>query len=234
MLWAYFDESGKHNKTTGNVDWLVFGGAIATEESWQQVSLAWTDALADFSIPSPFHMVDFAHNKPPFDKLDEVAKQALLNRLLDIQSAHLKEIIGITNSRQPYQTEYTEIHSKCLRDILTLIRDKLAYTDEQISVVFAEHPEVSFKTISRYFDDFKSKSAAFAYCGVDKPINRPPLQMADLIAYELSLSMRDGFPTRYPYNQMKKSAQVNLFLLAEARGTAVSSGRAGLSLKQDG
>lgn len=110
MLWAYFDESGTHDETTGRENWLVFGGAIATQESWEQVSVAWNDALADFSIPPPFHMVDFAHSKPPFDKLDKAAKEALLNRLLDIQAAQIKHIIGITNSRQPYQTKYTRVY----------------------------------------------------------------------------------------------------------------------------
>ena len=238
MLWAYFDESGTHNDRTGHRTGEVFGGAIATQESWEQVSLAWNDALADFSIPPPFHMVDFAHsdknNKPPFDKLDKVAKQALLNRLLDIQAAHIKHIIGITNSRQPYQNQYTQIYRKCLKDVLTVMRDRMAYTSEQISVVFAEHPEVSFTTISRYFEDFKKDGAAFADCRVDKPINSAPLQMADLIAYELSLSMRER-ERRYPYKRMIKSgAEVKLFLLMEGRLTAGSSGRAAGTIKQCG
>ncbi len=237
MLWAYFDESGTHG-TTGREKWLVFGGAIATQESWEQVSAAWNDALADFSIPPPFHMVDFAHsdsnNKPPFDKLDKAAKQALLNRLLDIQAAHIKHIIGITNSRQPYQTEYTHIYTKCLKDILIVMRDRVAYSSEQISVVFADHPNIGFTTISSYFEDFKKAGAAFADCTVDKSINSPPLQMADLIAYELSLSKRER-ERRYPYKRMVESgAEVKLFLLMEALGTAGSSGRAAGTLKQGG
>jgi hypothetical protein len=87
-------EKAALHEATGRETWLVFGGAIATQESWEQVSAAWNDVLADFSIPPPLHMVDFAHSKPPFDKLDKAAKEALLNRLLDIQAAHIKHIIG--------------------------------------------------------------------------------------------------------------------------------------------
>jgi hypothetical protein len=53
--------------------------------------------------------------------------------------------------------------------------------------------------------------------------------MADLIAYELSRSMRDGKRVRYPYRRMKEAATITLFQLMEARGTIAASGRGALS-----
>lgn len=204
MLWAYFDESGTHNPLTGNVDWLVIGGAIAPEENWRKAALEWSRVLADFDIPQPFHMNDFAHSKSPFNKLDDDANKALLGRLLDVKDAYIDNVIGITNSKKPSQTEYIKIHTKCLKDILKVVTDRTVYRDEEVSVVFAEHPDVNLITIKTNFEDVRANSPAFASCGVDTPANSPELQMADLFAYELHCSMREGYPTRHPLSTLSR------------------------------
>jgi hypothetical protein len=104
-----------------------------------------------------------------------------------------------------------------------------ALPTEQIAITFAKHPEVSGKTVLEYFDDIKGDNGAFANCVVREPSDCPPLQMADLIAYELSKSIRDRQPVRYPYRRMKETATVTLFQLIETQSTGVASGRGPLS-----
>ena len=65
-LCAYFDESGLH-KPKGDLEWLVLGGAIASEKDWEHVSVEWEAALSGFSVQPPFHMKDFEFNHPPFN-----------------------------------------------------------------------------------------------------------------------------------------------------------------------
>jgi Protein of unknown function (DUF3800) len=225
-LIAFFDESGLH-KPNGDLEWLVLGGAIASEENWLQVSAEWGDTLRDFNIPMPFHMVQFEFNKPPFDGLKKDEHKALLNRLLDIQSKYVKQIIGVTNWKRLHRGTFRKIYTKSLKDVLKTVAQMP--TSDEISVVFARHRDVSPVTILDYFDDIKDGNCAFANCSTGEPADYPPLQMADLIAYELSRSMREGRPPRYPYLRMKASATVELFLLMEARGAAASSGRVGVS-----
>jgi hypothetical protein len=56
-LWAYFDESGLH-ASDGSLVKLTVGGCIATAETWEALSLAWSNAIAKMGL-SEFHMTDF-------------------------------------------------------------------------------------------------------------------------------------------------------------------------------
>jgi Protein of unknown function (DUF3800) len=228
-LCAYFDESGLH-KPEGDLEWLVLGGAIASEKDWEHVSVEWEAALSGFSVRPPFHMKDFEFNHPPFNKLTELEHKALLNRLLDIQSKYVTQIFGVTNWKRNYTGPVRKIYTRNLKDILVTLAERLvAPSGDQLSVVFAKHPEVSRLTILDYFEDVKGDNGAFANCAVKEPQDCAPLQMADLIAYELSRSMRDGKPVRYPYRRMKETATITLFQLMEARLTIAASGRGALS-----
>jgi hypothetical protein len=228
-LEAYFDESGLA-KADGGLEWLVLGGAIATEEDWTRLSVEWNAALRDFKISSFFHMRCFEHYRHPFDKLTKLEHEALLNRLLDIQSRYVKKIVGVTNWKRNYAGPVRKIYTRNVKDILaTLVQVMKALPTEQIAITFAKHPEVSGKTVLNYFDDIKGDNGAFANCVVREPADCPPLQMADFIVYELSHSIRDGRPERYPYRRMKETATVTLFQLMEAGGTGAASGRGKLS-----
>jgi hypothetical protein len=229
-LCAYFDESGVHNKPEG-LEWLVLGGAIASDKAWKHASVEWEAALRDFSLPPPSHMKDFEFDHPPFDRLTELDHKAFLNRLLDIQSKYVRQIFGVTNWKRNHPGSVRKIYTKNLKDILVTLAERLAPPGEQLSVVFAKHPEVSHLTVLDYFEDVRGDNGAFANCIVQEPLDCPPLQMADLFAYELSRSIRDEAPSRYPYRRMKETATVTLFQLMETRGTSAISGRGALSTK---
>jgi hypothetical protein len=46
MLWAYFDESGEHDRTSGTLTRLTIGGLIASAEAWKAFDDEWAWALA--------------------------------------------------------------------------------------------------------------------------------------------------------------------------------------------
>jgi hypothetical protein len=229
MLWAYFDESGLHKAETGKLDWLVLGGAIASEEDWEHVSIEWEAALNNFGITT-FHMADFESNEGEFKNFSIDNHKALLNRLLEIQAKYVHNIFGVSNWTGRYIGPYQKIYHKNVIDILTIIWPSCE--NDLISLVFARHKEVSFSKIGEYFDEAQSKHQRFGSWTVDDPSNNPPLQMADLIAYEFARSIRDGFPIRYPYKFMTEHATVGLFLLMEVSMSGRSSGRGQLSLSE--
>ncbi len=41
MLWAYFDESGLHDRGTGHLKRLSFGGCLASSERWNGFEGEW-------------------------------------------------------------------------------------------------------------------------------------------------------------------------------------------------
>jgi hypothetical protein len=58
MLFAYFDESGEHDLTTGELIRLTLGGLVAPKEAWKSFEQEWRAALAWAGIEM-FHMADF-------------------------------------------------------------------------------------------------------------------------------------------------------------------------------
>jgi len=226
MLWAYFEESGLHKAETGKLDWLVLAGAIATEENWGHVSSEWEAVLIDFGITT-FHMADFEAYEGEFKNFSKDDHKALLTRLLEIQAKYVHDIFGVTNWTGRYIGPYQNICHRNVIDLLTIIGSPSQ--EEPISIVFARHEEVSPIKLSEYFDEAQSKRQRFGSWTVDYPSNNPPLQMADLIAYEFARSIRDGLPIRYPYKFMTEHATVGLFLLMEASMSGRSSGRGQLS-----
>jgi Protein of unknown function (DUF3800) len=231
MLWAYFDGSGLHKPPTNNLDWLVMGGAIAREDMWAALTEEWDDALSPFSL-SLFHMADFEAYEKPFDKLSRPEHEALLNALLDIQGKYITNIFGVTNHTGVYRGKFCKIYRPCLRDILTTVCQQaspLTDKDDEISIMFAAHDDISIHTVTSYFEDMKAKNKRLAECVVGRPEKFPALQLADIVAYELSRSIRENGPERYPLKRMKQIADIKLFLLMGASLSARISGRAALS-----
>jgi hypothetical protein len=58
MLWAYFDESGEHDRVTGQLKTLTPGGCVADAAAWDALSVSWHAALNNAGVEM-FHMTDF-------------------------------------------------------------------------------------------------------------------------------------------------------------------------------
>jgi hypothetical protein len=213
MLWAYFDESGLH-KAGGELDWLVLGGGMATCENWERLSVEWEEVLKDFGI-AVFHMADFESNHGEFKDWTVENHRALLNRLLDIQAEYVPEIFGVTNWTGRYREGFRQIYQKDVIDVMTVAASNIAPKQtEPISLMFAAHPDYAASNVIKCFDDVLADNTRIKTCTIGKPSDYPPLQAADMIVYELSRSIRDGRPLRYPYVRMKERAKnLTLWLL---------------------
>jgi hypothetical protein len=73
-------------------------------------------------------------------------------------------------------------------------------------MVFARHKSFSAERIGRYFDLWSDGDGRLVFGGVGDPIKVPPLQTADIAAYEFSRWTRDQKPEndRYPLTRLKE------------------------------
>ena len=65
MIWTYFDESSKHDPTTGHKTNIMVAGCAAELHQWESLSEKWRKTLDNHGI-GEFHMADFAHSVGEF------------------------------------------------------------------------------------------------------------------------------------------------------------------------
>lgn len=209
MLEAYFDESRKHDKITGCDIQVTVGGAIAHECQWIALSAEWEVALAmeGFSI---FHMSEFESRRGEFRKWHDHSfdneRKNFLNKLLNIISRHILCIVGsripiINNSG--FAKTYAEAVKKC---IYRATLDVARLRQENIALFFAVQPEVSYKRIVQYCDILKNLAIPnLASCAGAEPKDKLPLQVADLLSYEIMKwdGENNSAKWRYPLRKLR-------------------------------
>ena len=200
MLWAYFDESGEHDKTTGHLTQLTVGGWIAPSDAWKAFDEAWLKALDRAQIPM-FHMSDFERYEREFTiekGWTEEKHRRVLNELLDIIGAHLKNSFAFTNkvfASKPRQ-HFTDTYENNLIDCLMVLADQTIHSfsfNDRISVVFAKHKDYQKQRIQRIFDFMDYGDVRLGTLAISDPIDVRPLQAADIIAYEIQHLNRDSW-----------------------------------------
>jgi hypothetical protein len=79
--------------------------------------------------------------------------------------------------------------------------------DDPLTMVFAKHRDFSAARIGQYFDLWDDRDGKLNFGGVGDPAKLPPLQVADIVAYELSRWRRDEKPERerYPMARLKEA-----------------------------
>jgi hypothetical protein len=97
MLWGFFDESGEHDRQTGELTRLTLGGCWASFEQWETLSLNWATALEIGGI-KVFHMTDFEANEGEFKGWRQRPdnRKRLLNSLLDAMVEFVPEYVGFS------------------------------------------------------------------------------------------------------------------------------------------
>ena len=185
MLWAYFDESGIH-APDGSLTKLTVGGMIASFESWERLSSRWSRALAAMDLPY-FHMAHFQARKPPYSNWTEEERRDRLNTLLEIIGEPDRHGYGFTNIARGGDTTRS-LYERCAHDLL--LKFGTMYDDE-FAVVFAHHPEFGrhIELLNRMVEHGMGKQ--IRSCSIAKPKDIPPLQAADIIAYEMAREERD-------------------------------------------
>jgi hypothetical protein len=227
MLWVYLDESGVHDKTTGKEAALVLGGCLANYADWLRFERAWQRALKDEKIDW-FHMVDF--ESPDSDvsynrhHWSEEKHRAFLARLLNIIHDHVKSIVGagcfVSDPDAPLSDSYLANVTGALRSTITEAKF-WAFPEEKVSVVFAAHPKVSGQRIGQYFDAVNAAiPGRLEDFSIGNPKSNPPLQAADLAAYELGrfFPRWDWWNARYPLRRLYGRHRVEMWSVRRSAG----------------
>jgi hypothetical protein len=183
VWWAYVDESITRRGSTRTR--MGMGGAIATFEKWQALSAEWEAILRSYGLKQ-FHMVDFENNagefKPGRGWCEERKKQ-LFNTILDVIDRHVRSFFGagsyMKNPRKippSYGHNVTQTIGKATLQVQSW--------GGAVRLVFAKQPEFSFKRIVRWCELLTRAVPNLVGCSGDEPLGVPPLQVADIVAYE--------------------------------------------------
>jgi hypothetical protein len=213
MLWFYGDESGEHN-AAGSLVRLTLAGGIATCEDWKRLTADWKCHLGRFAHYgiSWFHMTDFEAHRPPFDKLTDVDRFDLLQGLLDITLRHVPLFFGTTDepSFDKIWLRYGCHVLKTQRELTIAARR----AGEKITMVLAKNHDVKAGRLRQFVDGWIDREV-FEFGGFECPQSVCPLQVADIVAYEFSRTMRQQKPgrERYPLSRLK-AAQGGCHLLS--------------------
>ena len=202
MLWAYFDESGEHD-ASGALSRLTVGGGIAPLEEWEALSLRWRVLLDRFELPF-FHMTDFEARKRPFHELGEADRLVLLSGLLDLAVEHVSEFVGFIGQPEKGKAALVDAYETNLAKATREMAIDLHSSGEKLTVIFARHKEISAAKIGQWFDLWADADESLVFGGVGNPNDLCPLQVADIVAYEIARDARSVRPekTRYPFERL--------------------------------
>jgi hypothetical protein len=208
MLWGYFDESGEHDKS-GRLVKLTIGGALARPEVWEAFSLEWA-ALLESAGLKVFHMTDFEAYQADFKNWTSAQHQDFLGTALDIVGRHLRwpngYLLGFTNAVR-VGAPFKDTYESGLVDAVMFAANASAYQlTEPIALVFARHPEFRLSRIEEVYELINLCDARLQGVTVSEPVTVCPLQLADLIAFEIRCMEREGElrPTRYPLRRLQQ------------------------------
>lgn len=164
MLWAYFDESGDHDQTSGTLTRLTIGGLIASEDAWRAFDSEWTSALLRKNRRY-FHRRDYQHQE-----VEEFAR---------IICRHVGHAVSFSAAGANTKAAYEVGLVDCLVQAANIS------VGERVSLVFAKHPGFKPSAILRYYEIVNYGSAQLRGVPFDDPRDVQPLQAADLIAHAL-------------------------------------------------
>jgi hypothetical protein len=168
MLWAYFDESGGHDQSSGELRELTIGGLIAPFEAWQAFDVEWDAALVTRGLRE-FHRRMF--------------RPEGIEEFVQIIARHVGLAVSFTTAAVRGNT--SDAYEKGLVDCLVQIANVSKF--EKISLVFAKHSEFPTNHMKGYFDlvNWDRGGAQLAHLGWSIPREVRPLQAADLVAHAL-------------------------------------------------
>lgn len=215
MTWIYFDESGEHSPS-GMLRRLTLGCGISTFSAWQELTKEWNAVLVDAGI-GMFHMADFEARAKPFDAWSEEKRRRVLNGLLDIISRHIPAFCGYSDSAANlprvgnFRSAYQANVNKAFKETILKLEE---FSPEPITIVFARHKNIKAEFLGHLFDFFSYWAGdKIKFGGFGDPIDLPPLQVADLVAYEFSRSSREKRPEKERYPLLKLAERAKFFSL---------------------
>lgn len=204
MLWAYFDESGEHD-AGGDLLAMTLGGCVAPSENWDRLADGWNGVLQRYELDC-FHMADFEAYQGSFrgwrDRTED--RRDLLNSLLTLIVAEVPRMIGFVSYPPGGAKDFRGAYRNGVVGAITHFSRESLFEDADMALVFAKHPQYSRQKIEAHFGAIIEDDPKLKTCAIQEPIGIPPLQAADVVAYELSRHLRDGRPERYPFRILRE------------------------------
>ncbi len=194
MLVQFLDDSGIHDQTTGHPTRIGVGGGMARCETWERLHHVWDWTLKQDHWPSKinwFHYKDWRHGKCEFESWTRNQRHALFEELTKLIGKSEMDFVCTTVAvtADENKTELTYIEAVIELIHHAELTSRLASSkDEQISLVISSQAEVSAARITKYFNRIKLAIPRLAHCEISDPRDRPELQIADVLAYELTRS----------------------------------------------
>jgi hypothetical protein len=156
-----------------------------------------------------FHMADFEARRPPFSEWSGEKRRNVLNALLDIAVRHIPTFLGYTATpgygKPALEDAYENNIAKLIKDAAI----ETFHSKEPVTLVFARHKQFSATKIGQYFDLWSDGDGRLVFGGVADPLTVCPLQVSDIVAYELSREIRQVRPEqmRYPLRRLATEAK---------------------------
>lgn len=221
---VYFDESGTHVGSEA----AVVAGFVSNTTEWITFSQKWQQVLTDSHLDY-FRMSDFENRRGQFSGWSEHAKRDLLNKLLSIINDHTILSMGCIVLKQSVDSLVSDVVKQicgdayglaalgCWRHLGHILQRVDAWTDCSMeagakgSGALKSIFEDDFK-IPGWRNDHRIQSLHFR----DKRMF-PPLQAADILAYELYKQSARQFRSekrsvRYPLKTLSSMKHLWVYL----------------------
>lgn len=206
MLWAYIDETGL-NPTAKR---LTVGGLIGRKLDWQRLEPRWRRRLP--RPLAPFHTQHCARGHKAYKGICEEERLRLYDDLAGLASAYKFGIVSGSIDldawrKVPKPAHFTErfptAYSLCFEICLSTINSIGANNKRRVAVSYAINEQFGERAefIGQAYKSSQHHAEWIMSCAPNTPANLIPLQVADMICYEIyhqkqSEGDPDGPPTR--------------------------------------
>lgn len=204
MLQVYFDESGTHSESPI----ICMAGYISTVEQWTHFSRNWQERIDKEGIDC-FHMTDFENRRGPFKGMSKAKGNLLIESLIKIINVRVRYLFALAFAKADFDdvvgdkyirtvgTEWTFCAMACMAFIRQWA-DQRAEKDP-INFFFEQGARHSKALLAAHTKASKNKefvsSMNLGTFTLGNRRNLPPLQAADILAYEAY---------KYRFNQLKR------------------------------
>lgn len=223
-LRAYFDESG----TNPGDDAFVLAGYVSTHDKWLRFTEKWTGLVVDEWGLDFFHMADFESRFGPYADWDDGTRKERLNKLLQLIAEHATVSVAFSVPNKPFRKIFGELAKDDVRYLLLGARvfsecskvDRFGrlitarprpYLEERLAYVFEAGARGGGQVAKAFSKAYNIPEQRREYRLMSFELGGkedfPPLQAADILAYELYKHWSRQFgnetrPKRYPLDKL--------------------------------
>lgn len=211
---AYFDDSGTHDDTathTGS-EIVAVAGYVGTPSEWEALASEWNALLKREQLQF-YHSVDCAHGREQFVGRDRPACNRIHRAAVEIITARNIVPIGFAVPKASFNESYRQALPEesrriakaafynCLLNALTglaLYMNQMA-PGEKAAIVVEDSPKTSEAILASYNLAMQRPEWGRLGAGLAGPptfrdkTGHPQLQAADVLAYEMALSLRRAY-----------------------------------------